>query len=298
MHRRTRLALGAGLLLALGPVTVVNRADPPGFIDDFRWTSDDPSFGGWSGLEITDAGRHLVALSDRGAWVEADISRNPEGRIDRITTAPVRGLNGISGTPLPPDSRDSEGLAIAADGTAYVSFEGPARVMRFPGLGESGTLLPSAPDFVELLPNGSLESLAVDAEGTLYTLPEETPRSDGLTPLFRFRNGVWDRPWFLPVDATFYPAGADIGPDGRLYVIERQFRGLAGFVSRLRRFTFGAERILPGETLFTSDAGRFGNLESVAVWRAADGGLRATMVSDDNFIDPRGTELVEVRLPD
>lgn len=296
MLRRTRLALGAGLLLALGPVTITTRADPPGLIDDFRWAGSDPLFGGWSGLEVTDGGRHLFALSDRGAWVEAEITRDDQGRIEGISTGAVHVLNGIGTAPLPADSRDSEGLAIATDGTAYVSFEGPARVMRYPSLDEPGTLLASAPEFVTMAPNGSLESLAVSADGTLFTLPEETLRDDGLTPLFRFRNGVWDQPWLLPVDGSFYPAGADIGPDGRLYVVERQFRGLGGFASRLRRFTFGAEGILPGETIFASSPGRFGNLESVAVWQAPDGSLRATMVSDDNFLDPRGTELVEIRL--
>ena len=298
MRRRTRFALGAVLVLALGPVTITSRSDPPGFIGDYHWQSNDPLFGGWSGLEVVVEGNRLYALSDRGAWTEADIQRDDQGRIAAVQVAPVRVLEGAGDLPLPGDSHDSEGLAIARDGTAYVSFEGPARVMRYPALGRSGKLLPSPPEFVEMTPNGSLEALAVDAEGTLFSLPEETIRSDGLTPIFRFRNGVWDQPWLLPVDGSFYPAGADIGPDGKLYLIERQFRGVSGFASRLRRFSLGPGPVLQGETLFTSDPGRFGNLESVAVWRSAGGDLRATMISDDNFLDSLGTELVEVRLSD
>lgn len=298
MLRRSRFALGAVLVLALGPVTMATRTDPPGFLGDFRWTSADPLFGGWSGIEVVKDGRHLYALSDRGAWTEAEITRDRQGRITGIATGTVVPLSGTGTGPLPPDSHDSEGLAIAADGTAYVSFEGPARVIRYPTDGGAGKLLPSPPEFVTMSPNGSLESLAVDGAGTVLALPEETIRTDGLTPVFRFRNGVWDAPWLLPMEGSFYPAGADIGPDGRLYVIERQFRGVGGFASRLRRFALGSDQLLQGETLFTSDAGRFGNLESVAVWRAPDGGLRATLISDDNFLDPRGTELVEVRLSD
>lgn len=207
MRRRTRFALGAVLVLALGPVTIASRSDPSGFVGDYHWQSTDPLFGGWSGLEVVDEGNRLYALSDRGAWTEARIQRDDKGRIATLQAEPVRILDGAGDLPLPGDSRDSEGLAIAEDGTAYVSFEGPARVMRYPALGKPGKLLPSPPEFVEMTPNGSLEALAVDAEGTLFTLPEETIRNDGLTPIFRFRNGVWDQPWLLPVDGSLIPRG-------------------------------------------------------------------------------------------
>jgi len=40
------------------------------------------------------------------------------------------------------------------------------------------------------------------------------------------------------------------------------------------------------------------NLEGVSVWRDADGALRATLVSDDNFRFLQQTEIVEYLLPD
>ena len=91
----------------------------------------------------------------------------------------------------------------------------------------------------------------------------------------------------------FAVTGADLGPDGRLYVLERNFTGL-GFRSRLRRVNMdGSEE----EILLTTPTGTHDNLEGVAIW-ADDQGLRATMISDDNFRFFQRTEVVDYRLPD
>ena len=91
------------------------------------------------------------------------------------------------------------------------------------------------------------------------------------------------------------PVAADIGPDNRLYLLERDFRGLGGFASRLRRFdlTGGAET-----TLFTTPCARHDTLEGLSVWRNPAGQLIAPPISDDNFFALQRTEIVEYRLPD
>lgn len=94
------------------------------------------------------------------------------------------------------------------------------------------------------------------------------------------------------------PVAADFGPDGRLYLLERDFRGIGGFASRLRRFDL-TERGFDGETtLFQTPFSLHDNLEGLSIWRDAQGGLRATMISDDNFLFVQQTQIVEHRLPD
>ena len=96
----------------------------------------------------------------------------------------------------------------------------------------------------------------------------------------------------MPRRGRFLPVGLDFGPDGNLYLLERDFAGV-GFRSRVRRFgpDGGAE-----QTLLQTRTGQFDNLEGISVWRDRRGGLRLTMVSDDNFRFFQQTQIVEFRL--
>jgi hypothetical protein len=138
----------------------------------------------------------------------------------------------------------------------------------------------------------------MDAAGVLYTLPEVSLRPDGTAPLFRFDGARWDVAALIPADGRFLPVGADFGPDGRLYLLERQFFGLGGFASRVRRIELGEGGVVSDETLIETPPGSFANLEGIAVWRDGGGALRLTLISDDNFMAVLGTEVVEFRVPD
>jgi hypothetical protein len=91
---------------------------------------------------------------------------------------------------------------------------------------------------------------------------------------------------------------ADFGPDGRFYVLERDFRALGGFSSRLRRFELGTDGLTGEAILLETPFALHDNLEGLSVWRDDQGVLRATMISDDNFIFVQQTQIVEYRLPD
>ena len=317
MHRRSVLAVIAGLALVLGLQGSAGAPLIPGLVSVFPWRMDDPRFGGFSAIEVMPDGQGFVALSDRGAYTTGRFTRSPSGAIVGVTASPVALLRAEGDAPLRTARSDSEGLAIAPDGTVFVSFEGVARVLRYDRIDGPAINLPRHPDFARMPINGALEALAVDAAGTLYTLPERTGRSDradrslpGILrtlegnpdgpdfPIYRFRDGAWDQPFALPRDETFLPVAADFGPDGQLYILERQFRGLAGFVSRLRRFAIADDRLTLTDTPLLTNHGEHDNLEGLSVWRDADGALRATMISDDNFRFYQRTEIVEYSLPD
>lgn len=255
---------------------------------------DDPRFGGLSAVHVFPGGGRFLAVSDRGAWTEGRIARDAEGRIAAIDAAPMRPLRRPGGAPLPAGRTDAEGIAVAPDGTVHVSFEGPARVLRYARIDGPAEALPAAPGFHGMGRNSSLEALAIGPDGALYTLPERSGRIDRPFPVFRLLDGVWDQPFVLPRRGDFLPVGADIGPDGRFTLLERAFAGLGFFASRIRRFdlTGGAEEVLV-ETAY----GLHDNLEGISVWRDAGGGLVATLVSDDNFHFLQRSEILEYRLP-
>ena len=297
MQRRAFLALTAGFGLLAGLQGSATPVPPAGLLSDVVWTMDDPRFGGFSAIEVQPDGLGFVALSDKGAFVRGRFERDGEGRIARITASPPVPLKGQGEEPLRPGRTDSEGLAMAPDGSAWVSFEGPARVLRYARLNGPAENLPSPPEFARMQPNSALEALAIGPDGTLYTLPERSGGEKRPFPVYRFRNGTWDHDLSIPRSGGYLAVAADIGPDGRFYLLERQFRGLAGFSTRLRRFDLG--KTLTGETtLLQTPVGLHANLEGMSVWRDGAGRLTATLIADDRFSFLFATRIIEYRLHD
>ncbi|MEO9515199.1 MAG: esterase-like activity of phytase family protein [Paracoccaceae bacterium] len=235
----------------------------------------DPKFGGLSAIEISSDGAEAFLVSDRGALFRADISRQ-SGKLTNISVERLpQSLRGF----------DSEGLAIDADGQWFVSLEGRSQVRALPK-----RRLPRHPDFRQFPGNGGLEALAIDRDGALWTLPETSALQRHPIPIYRFADRRWTIPRTLPRDGLFLPVGADFGPDGKLYILERHLNVL-GFRTRVRRITPG--QTTPPETLLKTAALTHGNLEGIAVWQDTQGRVRVTMVSDNNFKPYLRSEMVE-----
>ncbi len=267
-------------------------------------------FGGFSAIEVAPDGLAFTAVSDNGAFVRGRFRRDADGRVAGITTGPMILLTDPRPVRLAKARNDSEGLAIAPDGTAYVSFEGPARVLRYSALGAAPESLPNPREFLAYPHNAGFEALAIDSNGAVYSIPEELRvfrRPRLLTgqasnaggddfPVWRFAGGKWSLAFTLPRQGGFLPVAADFGPDGRLYVLERTFHGIAGFGSRVRSFAVGHSALDQPRTHLRSAVGMHDNLEGLSVWRDAAGMIRLTMISDNNFLPIQRTEIVEYRL--
>lgn len=259
---------------------------------------EDRRFGGLSAIQVSPDGLRFIALTDRGSYTIGTFRRDGEGRIASVSAAPFRPLRGLGVSPLRGGQNDSEGIAVASDGTVYVSFEGKgaARVMRYGRIDGPAAKLPTPDAFAAFGLNTALEALAVAEDGTLYTLPEVAGKG-GRFPVWRFRAGAWDQPFSIAASGGFLAVSADIGPDRRFYLLERNFHGLGGFASRLRRFDLSDAGLSGERVLIETRAGQHDNLEGLSVWRGAQG-LVATMISDDNFRFFQRTEIVEYVLPD
>jgi hypothetical protein len=271
---------------------------PDGFVGSFDWRMADPRFGGMSSIEMTQDGLAFTAMSDRGTLVTGQVVRDAAGVITGVTDTVILSLKGAGDAPLDSTRNDTEGLAVAADGTIFVALEGPARLLRYDTADGPATNLPALEAFAAMQHNSSLEALAIDDNGWLYTLPERSGTLDTPFPVYRFQDGTWDQPFSLPRDDLYLAVAADFGPDDRLYLLERQFHGLLGFQSRVRRFVVTGNAIDAGEVVLETTTGQHGNQEGLSVWRDGTGTLRLTMVSDDNFRFFLRTSLVEYRIPD
>lgn len=275
------------LLAGAGPVVAETT-----YLGTYVWDGKGPRFGGFSAIEVQPDGLHFVVLSDRAMLIDGVFDRI-DGLVSGVTEAGRHLLRDGDGMPMTGPWADSEGLAVAPDGQIYISFEGVPRVQVQDGPDGVSSVLPVDPDFPKMQSNAALEALALGPDGAVYTIPERSGRQTVPFPVYRFQGGVWDVPFTIPRRDAFQISGADIGTDGLLYLLERDFNGF-GFRTRVRRFdlTGGQE-----QELFETSTGKHDNLEGISVWD--DGiGMRITMISDDNFRFFQQTQIVEYRVND
>lgn len=270
------------LVLAAGAANAAPHAE---YLDRYELTEKLAFFGGFSGLEFSPDGASFTALSDSAALVSGRVSRDETGAVkDVVIAGPPLQLRDAKGALLAGDFDDAEGLAMAPDGRMFIAFELEDRVDHYGADGVLSTVLPRPDGFSGFIYNSGPEALAIGPDSAIYAMPEGDAAGMAAIPVFRFLDGVWDQPFRIASDGTWRPVGADFGPDGLLYLLERDFWPLLGFRSRIRRFAITADDTLAGEVLFVSQAGRFGNLEGLSIWQDAGGGLRATAISDNNFL--------------
>lgn len=261
------------------------------------WQDRALSFGGYSGLEVIEGGARLLSVSDRGTWIFAELERH-DGRLTGILTSDSGPLRGIAGLPLEGYDVDAEGVTINSRGNVYLSYEAFHRVRKHEWVGNGATEVVPHPDFPRLQNNSGLEALAFDASDTLYAIPERSGSPTRPFTVYRLRGETWDTELSLPRDGGFLVAGADFGPDGKLYLLERDFAWIKGFATRIRRFALSDVGFGAGETLLQTDFGALDNMEGISVWKDAEGTTRITMISDDNFFVLQQTIVVEYLVRD
>ena len=274
-------------------------------------TSDDPAFGGLSALELSPDGTRLLALSDRGHWLVADIMHDASGAPSGLANARMAPLRDAAGAPLEGRWADAEGLARRADGVYLVSFERHHRVESY-SLGEdwsgigsaNATRLPPPPGAAGLPDNGSLEALAVQS-GFAWVGVEYPQGITGVHTVFRYdlsapgAEATGHRVQLAPGFGLV--AFAELG-DGQLLAVQRFWRRDVGNRIRISRITEAAildPRNRP-EAAFLGEitpAMTVDNIEAAAVV-TIDGRQRLYLLSDDNFSASQRTLLMSFDLPE
>lgn len=271
------LAHGRAARLDVAPLTLEGGAyNGVRLTGAWRLESPDPDFGGLSALLVE--GAAALAVSDRGSWVS--FGRTGAHLAEPLRLAPIRSERGAR---FAKDAGDAEGLA-RRKGTILVSFE---RDHRIAAHRRDGRLDPPlrAPVFADLEFNGGLEALATLPDGRLLAFAETSA-----TAAFRYfvlhGDQIWERA--LPRRSKHDITGADMGPDGRLYLLRRHYSFVAGVSVRLDRYRLGPDGLPDPATAETLaawlSASGIDNMEGISVFRdRADGPIRIWLISDDNF---------------
>lgn len=300
MRRRFAIALagGAAALAGLQGWGTSVAADPTArLLSDYEIPRAPDWVGGLSGIDLSADGDDVFVITDRGHLAQGSLTRE-NGAITDMSFDTVQPILNRFGAPHATQFVDAEGLAVAEDGRIFISFETEDRVSVFDGFGQPERLAGFSTAWRVFPKNQGLEALALAPDGSLWALPEFVWKAGAEARLYhRDASGEWALFAVLPTGNGFKPVGADFGPDGHLYILERGFLAI-GFLTRVRRLTIEDGQITRVETLLQTIPGRHGNLEGLAVWRDRQGRITLTMVADDNFQTLQRSQVVEYVITD
>lgn len=274
------MAAAAPVKVTANPITIIG-GELSGLALRGAWVlqGDHRDFGGFSGLLISNS--QLIAVSDIGRWLGASLTE--DGNTLRLSDARLAPMRDPEGDLYSKEAGDSEGLT-RLDARLAVSFERDHRLMFLRDSGWlGGTIQPQA--FDQFRSNKALEALATLPDGRLIVFAEGA--DDGGVPMFVIDRSGDVTEARLPRVGIHSVTGADVGPDGRLYLVLRDYSPLSGVSIRVMRYRLGADGLpLPGsaETLaaFEADSG-IDNMEGIALDHGPNGGIRLWLISDNNF---------------
>ncbi len=261
-------------------------------------SSSNESFGGWSGLTIDADGQRLLAVSDKGSWLSAEIAFRDDVPVG-LVKARLGSLLALKGRKID-KKRDLDAEALAPlegnlqRGLMLIGFERNHRIGVFPVV--DGSVL--APLRYLRLPaearrmrsNSGFEAVAVmkggPHKGSVVAFSERFPG-----PTTQHTGWIWIN------DVAHRMTLADLGgfditdavslTDGTLILLERRFRWTEGVKMRIRRLEASAIKpnaVLEGEVLIEADlASAIDNMEALAAHRGRNGETVLTIMSDNNF---------------
>jgi len=252
--------------------------------------SRDRRFGGLSALDVDRSGSRLLALTDKGHWVDLTVTYDANGDLADIGEARIGALGDlIAGSVAGTEFGDAESIAPTKNGYA-VGFEARHRLWLYRRdeameLGKPRALRP--PRRLHRAPaNGGIEALAMLADGGLLALTERLYVGEDHVRGWVTDGREW-RPLRYLRTGLFVPTGAATLANGDVLVLERRFTWLGGFASRIVRVPrdeIRADTALEGMEIAMIDPPLTSeNFEGIAVRPRPGGGAYIYLVSDDNF---------------
>lgn len=254
-------------------------------------TSDEPNFGGLSGLSTQRSGT-LLTVSDNGAFVWIGMDNGAPDGLGSIAYMRDETGNVFDGKSLV----DAEGLELTEAGLALVSFERNARVLAFDlercGSAARGALIadiPERPDGLgkSIPENQGPEALMIDPAGFLAGGLETSSGNQAAIGKISPSTVSFDERINRPNGTTL--VGLDT-LDNTVFALFRGYSPLTGNKIVLHAYENGSTE--PTELASLQRPFPVDNFEGITATRLPDGTVRLYIVSDDNFSDRQRTLLM------
>ena len=292
------LATGAGA----GPIAVnseligyFQRFSSSGDFGSLSWrggltlTSEDRDFGGFSGLVLGETCEDMLAVSDRGNWLQARLLYDGD-RLAGIADARMSAIRDSKGQPQRSKSwADAEAVTRLENGRIAIGFESRVRFGSYDiagrGLDARFQPLPHPKEIDRGPENGEIEALGEQPDGRLIAIAERQSDAKG-----NIRGWAWKGAKVSDFSLERYDAYqvTDLAIDGDdVLTLERRFS--AGSLPGMAVRRFAISDIASGKTVVpellleaTAPLHVIDNMEAIALCNR-QGERRVTLMSDDNF---------------
>lgn len=265
--------------------------------DVYIWTEDDARFGGMSALIVMQDGRNIIAGSDRGTIFSGRLMRNEIGAITSVEGLSATAIRLPSGGPVDRFKGDLESMTLFENGKLALGFEGYSRIVKLGAPAEKTEPVHRWDRFQSYFGNNAFEALATLPDGSLLAITERRGRY-GMTKAYVGQGRDWSGPHNVPVSPHYRVTGADVGPDGCLYTLERNFNLFGIKYNVVRHWQAGGlwdpEAPWFTEVLYRSARGRDGNGEAISTWSDGSDMVRITVLTDNGFLPLPRTRLTEL----
>lgn len=279
--------------VAAAPITLPGQKfGPLRFAGGLVLSSEDPLFGGFSGLEV-DAQHRLIAISDQGLWLRGQLERDANGGLSGFSMGQLARMTDPAGRPiLYKKGADAEGLADLGDGRFAVSFEHNHRVWIYdlakgpaqPAVRGGSTIWNSW----LLEPNEGLEALAPYGKGLLAAAERSPKGGEAWWWILPLAGDDAPRPGIAPLSPGFALVGLDQLPPafgGDYIALERFYTPVTAVRIRLRRVSAAGlalgrfEGPIIAELASPLPLDNFEGISAVPM----PGGARLYLISDGNY---------------
>jgi hypothetical protein len=269
----------------------------------FAMSLADSRFGGLSALQVSTDGKRIVAVTDEGNWLRAELTYR-DGDLSGIRNPEMTPILDPDGKRMKGKKGDAESLAQLGPTSYVVAFERDHRLWRYDGTPDPflarAKPVPIPARFAMLPDNNGIEALTTLCDGRLLAIAEGSRTAQGTVEgWIQNGSGGWDALTY-PVEAGLRPTGATTLPDCDILLVERAFSPISGLEIRIARLT--AASIAAGAVLAPQEIARMqppvtmDNFEGISARRAENGDTLVYLVSDDSFSRLQRSLLVMFRL--
>ncbi len=283
------------------------------FLSGLQIYGHDDRFGGFSGFVLDGNGRTLLAVSDNGFWMRAELERDRNGiprDVGNVVMGPIHDFRGDSLTPVAEDAEALTLLSGRLGSRLLVAFEHWHRLWTYPVGTHGPPFLAPMVAMAEPLrvpkkvlqhpPNRGIEAAVELRPGRLLLFSEGArtrgPDDGGLQAWlvdFPPDGGSRDAPGraqslaLQPFEEGFAPTAAALWPGCCVILLERRYRVMTGVEAAIVAIPLA--RIRPGVRVAGRLLARLAppvtvdNFEGLWVEPDSTGRARILLLSDDNY---------------